>query len=81
LADVEGQNIKGEPKPAHYVPSAAIFAGNQDHIGLDVSPIAASTPSPILSWRCSRFHERSKRQINAGGMRSNQNEIAHRTWG
>jgi hypothetical protein len=38
------KNITGEPKPAHYVPCAAIFAGNQDHIGPDVSPIAASTP-------------------------------------
>ena len=37
----------------------AIFAGNQDYIGHDVSPIAASTPRPMFSWRSSRFHERS----------------------
>ena len=37
----------------------AIFAGNQDYIGHDVSPIAASTPRPIFSWRSSRSHERS----------------------
>ena len=42
LACVEGQNITGEPKPARYVPSAAIFGGNQDHIGLDV-------PHPVRS--------------------------------
>ena len=56
----------GEPKPARYVPSAAIFAGNQDHIGLDASPIAASTPSPIFSRRPSRFHERSENRAYRG---------------
>ena len=65
-------------RPARYVPSVAIFAWNQDHIGLDVSPIAASTPSPIFSWRCSRFHERSEREISLGRMQSNQNENVHR---
>ena len=50
-------------RPARYVPSVAIFAWNQDHIGLDVSPIAASTPSPIFSWRCSRFHEPSEKSL------------------
>ena len=75
------KNITGEPKPARYVPSAAIFAGNQDHIGLDVSPIAASTPSPIFSWRCSRFHERSENQLSAGGMQSNQTKMPTSAWG
>ena len=68
-------NITGELTPARYVPSASIFAGNQDHIGLDVSPIAASTPSPIFSWRCSRFHERSENQLSAGVLRSNWNKL------
>ena len=64
-------------RPARYVPSVAIFAGNQDHIGLDVSPIAASTPSPIFSWRCSRFHERSGNELSAGVAQSNQNKNVH----
>ena len=42
------KNITGELAPARYVPSAAIFAGNQDHIGARAHrPIAASTSSPI----------------------------------
>ena len=42
------QNITGEVAPARYVPSAAIFAGNQGpHRPHDVSPIAASTSGPI----------------------------------
>jgi hypothetical protein len=64
-------------RPARYVLSVAIFAGNQDHIGLDVSPIAASTPSPIFPWRCSRFHERSGNQLSAGITQSNQNKNVH----
>jgi len=76
-----GDNITGELAPARYVPSAAIFAENQDHIGLDVSPIATSTPSPIFSWRCSRFHERSGGKISARAKQSNGNIYAHNAWG
>ena len=40
--------ITGELEPRPYVPSAAIFAGNQITSVSDLSPIAASTPSPIF---------------------------------
>jgi hypothetical protein len=41
--------------------------GTQDHIGLDVIADSGFDISPIFSWRCSRFHERSENQRSAGG--------------
>jgi hypothetical protein len=41
--------MTGELAPARHIPSAATVAGNLDQIDLDVSPVAASTTSPICS--------------------------------
>ena len=38
------KSITGEPKPARYAPKRCYLRWDQDHIGLDASPIAASTP-------------------------------------